>query len=136
MEWIGVPWTNQETRQFVCDAVYWKPICRASFWYTCSSRPHIEAHPLTHVIMDDLPLHTIGEKKLLPTSSCAKDSATRKGAKRVIVESHDFIMAEIFRREAHEDVGSANNTDSAVDVDSCSSCSSSVSEKSSSSDSE
>ena len=63
-------------------------------------------------------------------TSCVKASTTRKGAKKVTIESHDFIMAETSRREALEDINSANNTDdSGV---SCSSSSSSAGENSSS----
>ena len=91
---------------------------------------------LCMLITADLLFHTFGEEIPLP-NSCAKDSATRKCAKKVSVESHDFIMAEIFRRVALlEDVDSANNTDSSGDVSGSSSTSSSAGEKSNSSDSE
>ena len=26
VEWIGVPWTDQETHQLMCDAVYWNSV--------------------------------------------------------------------------------------------------------------
>ena len=39
VEWIGVPWTDQETHQLMCDAVYWNSIPRALFWYTRSLPP-------------------------------------------------------------------------------------------------
>ena len=110
MEWIGVLWTNQETHQLMCDAVYWNFVPRAAFCYIHSSSPHIETHVLTHVITTDLPLHEIGEDNPL-SNSCTKASATRKGAKKLAIKSHDFIMAELFRREALEDVHSANNAD-------------------------
>ena len=119
MEWIGVPWTDQEMHQLMCDAVYWNSIPRAPFWFMCSLPPHIETHMLTHVITADLQLHAIGENNPVP-NTCAKASTTRKGAKKVSVESHDFIMAEIFRREALEDVDSADNTEaSGVSSSSC-----------------
>ena len=46
-------------------------------------------------------------KQPLP-NGCAKASATRKGAKKAAIESHDFIMAKVFRREALEDVDSTD----------------------------
>ena len=134
MEWIGVLWTNQETHQLMCDAVYWNFVPRAAFCYIHSSSPHIETHVLTHVITTDLPLHEIGEDNPLSNSG-TKTSATRKGAKKLAIKSHDFIMAEVFRREALEDVDSAGNTDGSG-VSSCSSSSRSDSENSSSSVSE
>ena len=134
MEWIGVPWADQETHQPMCDTVYWNSVPRALFWYMRSLPPHLETHALTHVIMADLPLHAVGENNPLP-NTCSKASATRKGAKKVSVESHDFIMTEIFRRKALEDVDSADNTE-ASGVSSSSSCSTSAGENSSSSDSE
>ena len=88
------------------------------------------------MITADLPLHSIVENNPL-LNSCAKDSATRKGAKKVSVESHDFIMAELFMREALEDVDSAiNNTDSSGDVSDSSSSRSAGGENSSSSSSD
>ena len=83
------------------------------------------------MIIVELPLHAIAENNLLP-NSCAKASATRKGVKKLAIESHDFIMTEIFRRKALEDVDSADNTE-ASGVSSSSSCSSSAGENSSSS---
>ena len=63
------------------------------------------------MITADLPLHAIGENNPLP-NSCTKASTTRKGARKLAIESHYSIMAEIFRREALADVDSADNTDS------------------------
>ena len=37
MEWIGVPWTDQETHTLMCDAVYWNSVPRAPFWYMHNS---------------------------------------------------------------------------------------------------
>ena len=65
MEWIGVPWIDQETPcQLMCDAADWNSVPRAAtFWYTQSSPLHVENHALTHVITADLPLHhAIGDK--------------------------------------------------------------------------
>ena len=86
------------------------------------------------MIKADLLLHAIGEDNPLQ-NSCAKASATRKGAKKLAIQSHDFIMAEIFRRKALEDVDSTDNTD-ASGVSSSSSSSSAGESSSSSSDSE
>ena len=121
----------------MCDAVYWNfVLSRAPFRYMCSLPPHVEtcAFLLMWLIIADLPFHAIGEDNPL-SNSCVKASDARKGAKKVCVEFHDFIMAEILRREALEDFDSANNTDSSGDV-SGSSSSSSAGESSSSSDSE
>ena len=87
------------------------------------------------MIIVELPLHAIAENNLLP-NSCAKASATRKGVKKLAIESHDFIMTEILRREALEDVDSADNTDGSGVSCTSSSSSSSASENRSSSDSE
>ena len=62
-----------------------------------------------------LALHAIGEDKNPLPNGCGIASATRKDAKEVSVESHDYIHGrKIFRREALEDVDSANNTDSSL----------------------
>ena len=31
VEWIGVPWADQETNQLMCNAVYWNSVPRAPF---------------------------------------------------------------------------------------------------------
>ena len=90
------------------------------------------------MITAELPLHIIDEYKPLP-NSCAKASATIKGATKVSVESHYFIMSEIFGREALEDVDSADNTDGSgfiITIIIISGSSSSADEGSSSSDRE
>ena len=41
----SVPWTDQETHEFLCDAVYWNSVpARALGWCTRSYPPHIETH--------------------------------------------------------------------------------------------
>ena len=109
VEWIGVPWSDQETCQLMCDAVYWNSIPRAPFWQKHNSPLHIETHTLIHVITADLPLLAIAENDLLPNGCANASSAKRKVAnKKLAIESHDFLSAEIFRREALEDVDSAD----------------------------
>ena len=50
----------------------------------------------------DLPLHEISEDHMLP-NGCAKATATKKGARKLSEESHDSVMAEIFRRKTLEE---------------------------------
>ena len=103
VEWLGVPWTRQDTDELLCKAVYWNSVPYAPGWYTRSNPPHIETQLLNHIITADLELHPISESNKLP-NGCAKASATRKGAMKLDIETHDFIMEEIFRREALEHV--------------------------------
>ena len=70
VEWIGVPWTDQQTCQFMCDtAAYWSSIPQSSilFWYNTRSSPLcIETHALTHMVTADLPpLHVMVVQKTL-----------------------------------------------------------------------
>ena len=65
-------------------------------------------------------------------NGCAKAVAQRMGAMKLSEESHDFIMEEIFRREALEDIysdssSSEDENDSSAKEDSNSSCCSSSS---------
>ena len=72
-----------------------------------------------------MPLHEISESNVLP-NGCAKASASKKGARKLSEESHDSIMAEIFRRETLEDVHCEQETEGTTDIGSSdSSCSSS-----------
>lgn len=109
VEWIGSSWTSQETRVLFCDAVYWNKIPRAPGWYTRSNPPHIETHELNHVISADLSMIPMSESNKLP-NGCAKAVAKRMGAMKLSEDSHDFIMEEMFRREALEDIHSDSSS--------------------------
>ena len=110
VEWIGSPFTSQETKVLLCDAVYYNKVPRAPGWYTRSNPPHIETHELNHVISADLPMIPISDSNKLP-NGCAKAIAKRMGAIKLSEDSHDFIMEEIFRREALEDIHSDSSED-------------------------
>ena len=58
---------------------------------------------LNHVITADLPLHEISNGNVLP-NGCAKAAATKKGAKKLSDESHDFIIEKIFREGKHKKI--------------------------------
>ena len=138
VEWIGSPFTSQETKVLLCDAVYYNKVPRAPGWYTRSNPPHIETHELNHVISADLPMIPISDSNKLP-NGCAKAIAKRMGAMKLSEDSHDFIMEEIFRRETLENIhsdSSEDENDSSGEEDSNSSGSSSSSSSSSNSSSE
>ena len=52
----------------------------------------------------------ISDSNKLP-NGCAKASATRQGAMKLDADSHDFVMEEIFRREALEHIHSDSSDD-------------------------
>ena len=79
-------------------------------------------------------MHAIGENYLLPNGCAKACSATRKGVKKLAIESHDFIMAEIFQREDLEDIPDSADNIYSSGVCNSSSSSSSVGENSSSSE--
>ena len=133
VEWLGVPWTDQETRDLLCQAIYWNSVPRAPGWYTRSNPEHIETHLLNHVISADLELNPISDSNKLP-NGCAKASATRQGAMKLSADSHDFIMEEIIRGEALEHIHSDSSDDekegNSTAVESSSGSSSSISSSS------
>ena len=72
-----MPWTDQDSHELMCDALYWNDVPRAPGWYTRSTPPHVETHLLNHVITADLPLHEISNDNILP-NDFAKAFATKK----------------------------------------------------------
>ena len=100
VQWTGLPYTDQETGQLVCDANYLNPVARAQKWYTESVAS--DTHVLQHVVLGDVNMNIISDTNSLP-NTCDKVSAASKGALKVSKESDDFIFEEIYRRDALED---------------------------------
>ena len=123
VQWIGLPYTCQETGDLLCEGRYLNPVPRAKLWYTQSDlAPDI--HNVKHVVFADIQMEKVSDSNPLPRT-CDVSTATGKGAMKISVDEHHLILEEITRRGSLEDP----NYDSAGSEDSEDSNNSSGSEE-------
>ena len=85
VEWTGAPWINQDTRELMCEAVYWNKVPKTKHWCTRNDPPEKETFVLNHVLLGDLPLCKIDEDNEVPKGLAVstKKSMIKKSKKSV-----------------------------------------------------
>ena len=100
VEWISVPWIDQNTKEHMCDAVHWNKVPNTRHWHTRSDPAEEDTMFVNHVVLGDLPLHEISRDNEVPKRLPGKtrQSMTKKHARKVDEESHESILQEMSRR--------------------------------------
>ena len=100
VEWISMPWVDQETNEHMCDAVYWNKVPNTKHWHTRSDPAEEDTIVVNHVVLGDLPLHEISDENEVPKRlhKNIRDSMSEKKARKVDEESHEFMKQEMSRR--------------------------------------
>jgi len=100
VEWIGMPYTDQESGELVCDAHYLYPVGRSSRWYTKSLE--VAKIELKYVASADVKLENISDVNPLPQrmNKSERNKAKEMNALRISNESFEFLFEEIYSRES------------------------------------
>ena len=99
VEFLGLPYTDQETGALKCDCNWLNPVPRARMWYTKSN---LETKVnLVNVVATQLELMPISPSNMISNRGLRRD-AEAKNAMNISVGTHNSILDEIKRRERLE----------------------------------
>ena len=66
VEWIGMPWIDQDTNEHMCDAVHWNKVPNTKHWHTRSDPAEEDTVVVNHVVLGDLLLQKISKDNQVP----------------------------------------------------------------------
>ena len=98
VEFIGKPYLEQRTGAWLVDCCWLLSVPRARHWYTKSKQP--KTVNMMHIVATDVRMNPSSPTNMIPKS--VRKRAEQQNAIKISLESHDFIMDEISRRERLE----------------------------------